>query len=39
MIFGRIDQIQAPAKPVVTSNQSPAHQESQSPGPNRPHHV
>jgi len=39
MIFGRIDQIQPPAKPTVNSSQSPAHQESQSPGPNRPHHV
>jgi len=38
MIFGRIDQIQPP-KPIVTSNPSPAHQESQGPGPSRPHHV
>ncbi len=39
MIFGRIDQIQPPSKPTVTANQSPAHQESQGPGPNRSHHV
>jgi uncharacterized protein YacL len=39
MIFGRIDQIQPPSKPTVSSNQSPAHQESPGPGPGRPHHV
>ncbi len=39
MIFGRIDQIQPPSKPTVSATQTPAHHESQGPGPSRSQHI